>query len=310
MQLSDAPAQLVLAWASGDGTKTNPIPVPSQIGVTPGAASWTDGYPPLCATPLASGGIPPAKPDMNGGLFQMSAVDVWMCAGGGFPWSSSFSTAVGGYPKGARVLMASGAGYWVSTVDNNVTDPDTGGAGWATVDTNGITALTGDVSATGPGSAVATVNWPVPGTIGSTTPNTGAFTTLTATTPSSSDNSTKAATTAWCFLGFAISLGTSGYIKFPTWLGGIILQWVQGTTTLSASARQVFSETWPIAFPNHCYNIQTSVLLDNAVATNYDGYAIYVQPGSNLSSVSMFSDIGADGVGDSTHRVFMFGIGN
>ena len=120
----------MLPWATGDSSKTNPIPVPSQIGITPGAASWTDGYPPLCATPVSSGGLPPTKADFNGALFQMSGVDVWTCAGGGFPYSSAFSAAVGGYPKGARVLMASGAGYWRSTVDNNTTDPDTGGAGW------------------------------------------------------------------------------------------------------------------------------------------------------------------------------------
>ena len=157
MELSQAPAQIVEAWATGDSSKTNPIPVPSQIGITPGAASYTDGFPPLCATPVSSGGIPPAKADMNGILYGMSAVDVWMCAGGGFPYSSAFSTAIGGYPKGARVLMASGNGYWVSTTDNNVTDPDTGGAGWASADENAITALTGDVTATGPGSAAATL---------------------------------------------------------------------------------------------------------------------------------------------------------
>lgn len=129
MQLSGAPAQLVLPWANA-GSKNYPIPVPSQQGITPGAASWTDGFPPLCDTPLASGGIPPSMQDTNGGLYQMSAVDVWMCAGASFPYSSAFSTAVGGYPKGARVLMASGNGFWVSTADNNTTDPDTGGAGW------------------------------------------------------------------------------------------------------------------------------------------------------------------------------------
>jgi hypothetical protein len=129
MQLSNAPAQIVKAWATA-GSKTNPIPVPSQIGITPGAASWTDGFPPLCDTDASAGGIPPTMPDMNGGLYQMSAVDLWMCAGGGFPYSSAFSAAIGGYPKGARVQMASGAGYWMSTADNNATDPDTSGAGW------------------------------------------------------------------------------------------------------------------------------------------------------------------------------------
>ena len=156
MQLSQVPVQLVEAWATS-GSKTNPIPVPSQEGVTPGAASWTTGFPSLCDTPLIDGGIPPSMQDMNGGLYQMSAVDVWMCAGGGFPYNATFQTAIGGYPKGGRVLMASGNGYWVSTVDNNMTDPDTGGTGWASADENAITALTGDVTAAGPGSAAATL---------------------------------------------------------------------------------------------------------------------------------------------------------
>ena len=128
MQLSSAPAKLVEAFAAG-GSK-NAIPVPSQIGVTPGAASWTDGFPPLTMTAVSGGGIPPSGLDMNGILFSMSATDIWYCAGAGFPYDSAFSTAIGGYPKGARVLAASGLGYWLSTADNNTTNPDAGGAGW------------------------------------------------------------------------------------------------------------------------------------------------------------------------------------
>jgi hypothetical protein len=94
---------------------------------------------------------------MNGVLNGLSAVDVWMSAGGGFPYDVAFSAAIGGYPKGARVLMVSGGGYWVSTADNNATNPDTGGAGWAADDSNAINALTGDVTASGPGSALATL---------------------------------------------------------------------------------------------------------------------------------------------------------
>lgn len=130
MQLSSAPVQIQLPFANGDGSKTNPVPVPSQIGITPGAASFTDGFPPLCATPVNSGGIPPSKADMDGILFMLSNVDLWTSAGAGFPYSSVYQTAIGGYPKGSRVLRANGFGYWFSTVDNNMTDPDTGGAGW------------------------------------------------------------------------------------------------------------------------------------------------------------------------------------
>ncbi len=128
MLLASAPSKVVEAFAAGGGK--NVIPVPSQIGITPGAASWTDGFPPLTRTDPIAGGVGPSGLDMNGALNAISALSIWYNAGAGFPYDAVFSATVGGYPAGARVLQASGAGYWRSTVDNNVTDPDTGGAGW------------------------------------------------------------------------------------------------------------------------------------------------------------------------------------
>lgn len=128
MNLADAPAKLVEAFAAGGSF--NVIPVPSQIPITPGAASWTTGFPPLTMTPVSSGGIPPSGLDMNGLGNALSALLIWFNAGAGFPWDSAFSTAVGGYPAGARVLAATGVGYWLSTADDNTTNPDAGGAGW------------------------------------------------------------------------------------------------------------------------------------------------------------------------------------
>lgn len=128
MQLSNAPSQIVLPFANS-GQK-NTIPVPSQIPVTPGAASYTDGFPPVTMEPPSAGGIGPSGLDFNGIFYALSAVDLWTCTGAGFPYNSTFSTAIGGYPKGARVLSAAGNGYWLSTTDNNTSNPDTGGAGW------------------------------------------------------------------------------------------------------------------------------------------------------------------------------------
>lgn len=128
MLLASAPSKIVLPFAA-DGTK-NVIPVPSQIPVTPGAASYTDGFPPLTMVDPIEGGIGPAGADFNGIFNEVTALGLWYNAGAGFPYDSTFSSAVGGYPKGARVLQASGVGYWLSVVDSNVTDPDTGGAGW------------------------------------------------------------------------------------------------------------------------------------------------------------------------------------
>lgn len=128
MQASNAPSKSAVPFAQS-GTK-NTIPVASQIGVTPGAASFTDGFPPLTMTPLAAGGVPPYGADFNGILNFLSAAVRWAQAGGGYPYDGAFSTAVGGYPRGARVLSADGTGAWRSISDNNTTDPDAGGAGW------------------------------------------------------------------------------------------------------------------------------------------------------------------------------------
>jgi hypothetical protein len=129
MQLSNAPAKIVLPFANS-GAK-NTIPVPSQIPITPGAASYTDGFPPLTMEPVPSGGIPPDGLDFNGILNELSAPARWYNAGAGYVFDSVFAAAVGGYPKGARVLSSDGSGYWISTIENNSNDPDAGGAGWA-----------------------------------------------------------------------------------------------------------------------------------------------------------------------------------
>ena len=140
MQLSNQPAKLVIAFANS-GAK-NTIPVPSQIGITAGAASYTDGFPPLTRTDPTKGGTGVAGLDMNGILNEVSAPALWYSGGGGFPYDPVWSAAVGGYPQGARVMRSDGDGYWLSTADNNTTNPESSPVGWVPDATNGITAVT------------------------------------------------------------------------------------------------------------------------------------------------------------------------
>lgn len=145
MQLINAPGKLVLPFAAS-GAK-NTIPVASQIGIVAGAASLTDGFPPLTRTPLAAGGVPPSGLDMNGIIYELSAILRWANAGGGYVYDGTFAadSNVGGYPKGARVLRSDGLGYWFNTADNNTTDPEGAGAvaaGWVPDFTTGISAVT------------------------------------------------------------------------------------------------------------------------------------------------------------------------
>lgn len=144
MQLSNSPGKLVLPFAAS-GNK-NSIPVASQIGITPGAASLADGFPPLTMTPVAAGGVPPSGLDMNGILYEMSAIVRWANAGGGYAYDGTFAanSNVGGYPKGARVLRSDGRGYWFNTTDNNTTNPEGAGAvaaGWVPDFTTGVAVV-------------------------------------------------------------------------------------------------------------------------------------------------------------------------
>jgi hypothetical protein len=132
MQASQIPSKLQLAFAANaGGSYIRTVPVASQIGITPGAASFNDGFPPLdFLNPSAGGSLVDGR-DVNGVLKQLSDLLVWYSAGGVMNYDSTLQTAIGGYPKGA--LLQSAATpllFWMSTADNNVTNPDTGGAGW------------------------------------------------------------------------------------------------------------------------------------------------------------------------------------
>lgn len=145
MQLSNTPGKLLLPFAAVGGKNT--IPVDSQIGIVAGKASLSDGFPPLTRTPLSAGGVPPSGLDMNGILYEMSAVIRWANAGGGYAYDGTFAADanVGGYPKGARVMRSDGVGYWINTVENNETDPEDAGAaaaGWVPDYTSGAADVT------------------------------------------------------------------------------------------------------------------------------------------------------------------------
>jgi hypothetical protein len=149
MLLASIPLRMKVVWAAGAvAPYVHQVPDPSQIGVTGGAASFTTGFPPLTFSPIASGGVPPWGNDFNGILQQITGWNQWQAAGGVVPWDSAFSTAVGGYPKNAVVASATTfARMWVSQVDGNTTNPDTGGANWAKFDLLG-TFTTGDAKPT------------------------------------------------------------------------------------------------------------------------------------------------------------------
>ena len=107
-----------------------PVPVPSQIGITNGEASFDDGFVPLNMVDPTAGGVPPEGKQFNGLFYMITQYCALLQAGQTCQYNSNVSTAIGGYAQGALLAKADGSGFWFSIVNGNTTDPDTGGAGW------------------------------------------------------------------------------------------------------------------------------------------------------------------------------------
>lgn len=122
MQKTSIPAKFLVPWAQNDTAKVE-IPVTTT---DPTRASQSLGFPPLTEQPPEVGGVPPQGEDFNGGMNQIARAIWWMLQGGGFPYDSAFANAsqIGGYINSAVIPRADGRGYWLSTADNNLTNPD------------------------------------------------------------------------------------------------------------------------------------------------------------------------------------------
>lgn len=93
---------------------------------------------------------------------------------------------------------------------------------------------------------------------------------LLAPNPATSDNTQKAASTSWIrsamahiatAAGFAVLLETNGFIKLPSWLGGLIFQW--GLWTSNPSPGVAVNVTFPIVFPTAILSLTVSASANN-----------------------------------------------
>jgi hypothetical protein len=166
MLISGIPAKFTMPWgqnAAGGTIRT--ILAGSQIGITAGAASLNDGFPVQTSLPVGAGGTPPSIQDFNGIFNGVTAWNQWQQAGGAIVYDSTFQTAVSGYPNRAVVASATTPGlYWRSTTDGNVTNPDTGGAGWLGFYMGSISTATSTLTTVGgqsiSGNTYTTVQFP------------------------------------------------------------------------------------------------------------------------------------------------------
>lgn len=118
------PKLLSKPWAS-DGLKNN-IPAERNGGLAQEAATYAEGFPSITMTPISVGGKPPSGKDMNGVLYEISAHTVWQNQGGRYRFDQAFCDAIGGYPKGAVLISDTLDTEYISLVDANTHNPNSG----------------------------------------------------------------------------------------------------------------------------------------------------------------------------------------
>ena len=135
MQSLTQPELLLKPFAeSGD---KNSIPTTNTDASNPQLADLTNGFPAITSEDPDDGGLPPERKDFNGLGYLTTTYDYFYQAGGTFTFNSTISTAIGGYPLGARLWYTDGNGETSilrSTKGNNTdnfnTTPSYIGTSW------------------------------------------------------------------------------------------------------------------------------------------------------------------------------------
>ncbi|MAB53544.1 hypothetical protein [Marinobacter sp.] len=99
---------------------------------------------------------------------------------------------------------------------------------------------------------------------------------------------------------FAASITANGYIRFPSWLGGLMIQW--GSVTSVSSTTVV---TFPVAFPNNFFR----AFAQSADSTFFGGMESASPAGSYTTTgmnVSSYQDVSGAAVGE----IFWMALGN
>ena len=86
------PSKIPAAWAWDGDINTIPATDPGN-----GLASWERGYPIETQTPIAAGGTPPRRQDMNGALNAITNAQLWYQQGGLFEYDAYTDYEVGNH---------------------------------------------------------------------------------------------------------------------------------------------------------------------------------------------------------------------
>jgi len=131
-----------------DSGDKNIIPIPSQVGIVVGAASWETGFPPDTLRDIGDGGIAPDGLDFNG-LFNIITQHIRFMNAGGYPrFDATLCSEIGGYPYGVILQDNAGDNLYRNVSANNTVDfnatPAAIGVSWKWISGVARTLTAGD----------------------------------------------------------------------------------------------------------------------------------------------------------------------
>lgn len=71
--------------------------------------------------------------------------------------------------------------------------------------------------------------------------------------------------------GFSFSPGSPGYIAFPSWLGGLVIQWGHIYRNVTNSSVTVTAVTFPLAFPHQVFTVVETPSVTGSAGSGYYG---------------------------------------
>ncbi|WP_439750268.1 phage tail protein [Kingella oralis] len=251
------PKLLSKPWAS-DGLKNN-IPAERNGGLAQEAATYAEGFPNITMTPISVGGKPPSGKDMNGVLYEISAHTVWQNQGGRYRFDQAFCDTIGGYPKGAVLINDTLDTEYISLVDANTHNPNSGNntGKWAIHAGKGLKASTTQAGSAQLSSATNSDREDM-----AATPKAVKAAYDKAVESADKNHTHRAADIS--DLGDAIEqqmaaamqhqASTNGYTKLAN---GLIDQW--GEVLMGWQGEGPVKVVFPIAFTSECFNVQITV---------------------------------------------------
>lgn len=136
--------ELLLKPFCSSGNK-NTLPDVNTDALNPQKADLTNGFPAITEGSPDDGKIPPERKDFNGLGYLTTSYDFFYQAGGTFTFSSTIATAIGGYPKGAKLWYKNADGVCMilesakeNNSDNFLLDNSYIGDSWKVVSFMGI----------------------------------------------------------------------------------------------------------------------------------------------------------------------------